>query len=97
MIESRGLTKRYGEKVAVDDLTFEVKPGMVTGFLGPNGAGKSTTMRMIMGLDAPTSGSVTVDGKPYAELDTPMRAVGALLEAPAVHTSRSAYSPTPRR
>jgi ABC-2 type transport system ATP-binding protein len=91
MIEARGLTKRYGEKVAVDDLTFEVKPGMVTGFLGPNGAGKSTTMRMIMGLDAPTSGSVTVDGKPYAELDTPMRAVGALLEARAVHTSRSAY------
>ena len=78
--------------MAVDDLTFDVKPGMVTGFLGPNGAGKSTTMRMIMGLDAPTSGSVTVDGKPYAELDTPMRAVGALLEARAVHTSRSAYN-----
>jgi ABC-2 type transport system ATP-binding protein len=92
MIEARGLTKRYGEKVAVDDLTFEVKPGMVTGFLGPNGAGKSTTMRMIVGLDAPTSGSVTVDGKPYAELHTPMQAVGALLEARAVHTSRSAYN-----
>jgi ABC-2 type transport system ATP-binding protein len=91
MIEARGLSKRYGEKVAVDDLTFDVKPGMVTGFLGPNGAGKSTTMRMIIGLDAPTSGSVTVDGKPYAELSKPLQAVGALLEARAVHTSRSAY------
>jgi len=92
MIEARRLTKRYGEKVAVDDLTFDVKPGIVTGFLGPNGAGKSTTMRMILGLDAPTSGSVTVDGKPYAELTRPMQAVGALLEASAVHTSRSAYN-----
>jgi ABC-2 type transport system ATP-binding protein len=92
MIQARGLTKRYGEKVAVDDLTFDVKPGMVTGFLGPNGAGKSTTMRMIIGLDAPTSGSVTVDGRPYAELAKPMQAVGALLEARAVHTSRSAYN-----
>ena len=92
MIEARGLTKRYGDKVAVDDLTFDVKPGMVTGFLGPNGAGKSTTMRMIIGLDAPTSGSVTVDGKRYAELAKPMQAVGALLEARAVHTSRSAYN-----
>jgi ABC-2 type transport system ATP-binding protein len=91
MIEARRLTKRYGEKVAVDDLTFDVRPGMVTGFLGPNGAGKSTTMRMIIGLDAPTSGSVTVDGKPYAELAKPLQAVGALLEARAVHTSRSAY------
>ncbi|MGH3445331.1 MAG: ABC transporter ATP-binding protein [Nocardioidaceae bacterium] len=92
MIEARGLTKRYGEKVAVDDLTFDVKPGTVTGFLGPNGAGKSTTMRMIVGLDAPTSGSVTVDGKPYSDLAKPMQAVGALLEARAVHTSRSAYN-----
>jgi ABC-2 type transport system ATP-binding protein len=92
MIEARRLTKRYGEKVAVDDLTFDVKPGIVTGFLGPNGAGKSTTMRMILGLDAPTSGTVTVDGKPYAELTRPMQAVGALLEARAVHTSRSAYN-----
>ena len=91
LIEARGLTKRYGEKVAVDDLTFEVRPGIVTGFLGPNGAGKSTTMRMVLGLDAPTSGSVTVDGSPYAELTRPMQAVGALLEARAVHTSRSAY------
>jgi ABC-2 type transport system ATP-binding protein len=92
MIEARGLTKKFGEKVAVDDLTFTVQPGMITGFLGPNGAGKSTTMRMILGLDAPTSGSVTVDGKPYAEHAVPMRAVGALLETRAVHTSRSAYS-----
>ncbi|NYD42626.1 ABC transporter ATP-binding protein [Nocardioides panaciterrulae] len=92
MIEARGLTKRYGEKVAVDDLTFDVKPGMVTGFLGPNGAGKSTTMRMILGLDTPTSGSVTVDGQPYSRLAKPMQAVGALLEARAVHTSRSAYN-----
>jgi ABC-2 type transport system ATP-binding protein len=91
MIQARGLSKRYGEKTAVDDLTFDVRPGMVTGFLGPNGAGKSTTMRMIVGLDAPTSGAVTVDGKPYAELAKPMQAVGALLEARAVHTSRSAY------
>jgi ABC-2 type transport system ATP-binding protein len=91
MIEARGLTKRYGDKTAVDDLTFTVRPGIVTGFLGPNGAGKSTTMRMILGLDAPTSGSVTVDGKPYAEHTKPLQAVGALLEARAVHTSRSAY------
>jgi ABC-2 type transport system ATP-binding protein len=92
MIEARGLTKRFGDKVAVDDLSFTVQPGMITGFLGPNGAGKSTTMRMILGLDAPTSGSVTVDGKPYAEHAVPMRAVGALLETRAVHTSRSAYN-----
>jgi len=91
MIRARGLTKRYGEKLAVDDLTFDVRPGIVTGFLGPNGAGKSTTMRMIMGLDAPTAGTVTVDGKPYAALDRPLQSVGALLEARAVHTSRSAY------
>jgi len=92
MIEARGLTKKYGEKLAVDDLSFTVRPGIVTGFLGPNGAGKSTTMRMILGLDAPTAGSVTVGGKPYAEHDKPLHSVGALLEARAVHTSRSAYN-----
>ncbi len=92
MIEARGLTKKYGDKLAVDDLSFTVRPGMVTGFLGPNGAGKSTTMRMILGLDAPTAGSVTVGGKPYAEHDKPLHSVGALLEARAVHTSRSAYN-----
>ncbi len=92
MIEARQLTKRYGDKLAVDGLTFDVRPGVVTGFLGPNGAGKSTTMRMILGLDAPTSGTVTVNGKPYAEHTEPLRAVGALLEARAVHTSRSAYN-----
>ena len=90
MIDARQLTKRYGDKTAVDDLTFTVRPGMVTGFLGPNGAGKSTTMRMILGLDAPTSGTVTVNGKPYAEHRAPMREVGALLEARAIHTGRSA-------
>jgi ABC-2 type transport system ATP-binding protein len=90
VIEARGLTKRYGDKLAVDDLTFSVKPGLVTGFLGPNGAGKSTTMRLILGLDAPTSGSVTVNGKPFAEHHRPLHEVGALLEARAVHTGRSA-------
>jgi ABC-2 type transport system ATP-binding protein len=90
MIEARSLTKRYGEKTAVGDLTFTVSPGVVTGFLGPNGAGKSTTMRMILGLDAPTSGEVTVNGRAYAEHPAPLREVGALLEARAVHTSRSA-------
>lgn len=92
MIEARQLTKRYGDKVAVDDLTFTVQPGIVTGFLGPNGAGKSTTMRMILGLDAPTLGTVTVNGKPYADHAEPLHQVGALLEARAVHTSRTAYS-----
>jgi ABC-2 type transport system ATP-binding protein len=92
MIEAVGLTKKYGDKVAVSDLTFTVQPGIVTGFLGPNGAGKSTTMRMILGLDAPTSGTVTVEGKPYADHAEPLKAVGALLEARAVHTSRSAYN-----
>ncbi|MCW2756106.1 MAG: Sulfate-transporting ATPase [Marmoricola sp.] len=92
MIEARGLTKKYGDKVAVSDLTFSVRPGMVTGFLGPNGAGKSTTMRLILGLDAPTSGSVTIDGAPYAEHPKPLKVVGSLLEARAVHTSRSAYN-----
>ena len=90
MIEALGLSKRYGDKTAVDDLTFTVRPGVVTGFLGPNGAGKSTTMRLIMGLDAPTSGTVTVNGKPYAEHERPLQEVGALLEARAVHTGRSA-------
>jgi len=93
MIEARGLTKRYGRRTAVDDLTFTVRPGIVTGFLGPNGAGKSTTMRMALGLDAPTRGSVTVNGKPYREHATPLHEVGALLEARSVHTGRSAYHP----
>ena len=91
MIEARGLSKRYGDKVAVDDLTFTVRPGRVTGFLGPNGAGKTTTMRMILGLDRPTAGSVTVNGKPFAESYSAMREVGALLDAKAVHGGRSAY------
>jgi ABC-2 type transport system ATP-binding protein len=92
MIEAHGLTKRYGDKLAVDGLTFTVRPGMVTGFLGPNGAGKSTTMRVLLGLDAPTSGSVTVNGRPYHEHAAPLREVGALLDARAVHPGRSAYS-----
>ncbi|HEX3786011.1 MAG TPA: ATP-binding cassette domain-containing protein [Pseudonocardiaceae bacterium] len=92
MIEARGLTKRYGEKTAVSDLTFTVRPGIVTGFLGPNGAGKSTTMRMILGLDSPTRGEVTVNGRHYAEHSAPLHEVGALLEAKAVHTGRSAYN-----
>ncbi|WP_410596079.1 ABC transporter ATP-binding protein [Amycolatopsis sp. lyj-23] len=92
MIEARGVSKRYGEKTAVDDLTFTVKPGVVTGFLGPNGAGKSTTIRMIMGLDAPTAGSVTVNGNAYHQHPAPLHEVGALLEAKAVHTGRSAYN-----
>jgi ABC-2 type transport system ATP-binding protein len=91
MIEAQGLTKRYGDKVAVDDLSFTVQPGRVTGFLGPNGAGKSTTMRMILGIDRPTAGSVTVNGKPFRGLYSPMREVGALLDAKAVHGGRSAY------
>jgi ABC-2 type transport system ATP-binding protein len=92
MIEARGLTKRFGEKLAVDDLTFTVNPGVVTGFLGPNGAGKSTTMRMILGLDAPTGGEVTVNGRRYADHPAPLCEVGMLLEARAVHTSRSAVN-----
>ena len=91
MIELRGLSKRYGDKLAVDDLTFTVRPGVVTGFLGPNGAGKSTTMRMILGLDRPTAGTVTVNGKAYAEHAAPLREVGGLLEARAVHTGRKAH------
>jgi ABC-2 type transport system ATP-binding protein len=90
VIEARELTKRYDEKLAVDALSFIVRPGIVTGFLGPNGAGKSTTMRMMLGLDRPTSGSVLVNGKPYAEHAAPLHEVGALLEARAVHTGRSA-------
>ncbi|MFJ3304708.1 ATP-binding cassette domain-containing protein [Streptomyces sp. NPDC086549] len=91
MIEAQQLTKRYGEKTAVDSLDFTVKPGTVTGFLGPNGAGKSTTMRMIVGLDAPTSGSVTVNGQRYARHQAPLQEVGALLEAKSIHPGRSAY------
>jgi ABC-2 type transport system ATP-binding protein len=92
MIEVRGLTKRYGEKIAVNDLSFSVEPGKVTGFLGPNGAGKTTTMRLILGLDYPTAGSALVHGKQYRELGYPMREVGALLDAKAVHGGRTAYS-----
>ncbi len=90
MIEAIGLTKRYGTTVAVDNLSFTIAPGRVTGFLGPNGAGKSTTMRMILGLDRPTSGKVLIDGKTYAQLDRPLRTVGALLDAKWVHPNRSA-------
>ncbi|MGW9404262.1 ABC transporter ATP-binding protein [Arthrobacter sp. NPDC055585] len=92
MIEARELTKRFGGKTAVDGITFAVQPGKVTGFLGPNGAGKSTTMRMIVGLDHPTSGNVIVNGKPYARHRMPLHEVGALLEAKAVHPRRSAYN-----
>jgi len=91
MIEARGLVKRYGSTTAVDDLSFTIRPGLVTGFLGPNGAGKTTTMRMILGLDAPTQGSVTVDGRSYRDLPAPMREVGALLDAKAVHGGRRAF------
>lgn len=90
MIEARGLTKRYGSKVAVQDLSFTVQPGRVTGFLGPNGAGKSTTMRMMLGLDRPTAGDVWIEGKHYDELKQPLRTVGALLDARWVHPNRSA-------
>jgi ABC-2 type transport system ATP-binding protein len=92
MISANGLTKRYGDKTAVDDMTITVRAGTVTGFLGPNGAGKSTTMRMILGLDAPTAGSVTVNGKEYAAMHAPLHEVGALLESRAVHTGRSAIN-----
>ena len=90
MIEVRGLTKRYGDKVAVDDLTFGIEPGKVTGFLGPNGAGKTTTMRCILGLDYPDKGTVVIDGQAFRDFAYPMREVGALLEAKAVHGGRSA-------
>jgi len=92
MIEAHGLTKRYGKTTAVDDVSFTVHPGKVTGFLGPNGAGKSTTMRMIVGLDHPTHGTVTVNGRRYDQHRAPLREVGALLDAKAVHTGRSAYN-----
>jgi ABC-2 type transport system ATP-binding protein len=90
VIVARGLTKTYGDRVAVNGISFTVEPGRVTGFLGPNGAGKSTTMRMVLGLDRPTAGSVTVNGKRYADFPAPLREVGALLEARAVHPGRSA-------
>ena len=90
MIEAKGLSKRYGDKLAVDQLSFVVKPGIVTGFLGPNGSGKSTTMRMVMGLDIPNAGEVTVNGRHYGELGWPLHEVGALLEAKAIHPGRSA-------
>ena len=92
MIAASRLTKSYGTTRAVDDLTFEVRPGVVTGFLGPNGSGKSTTMRMVMGLDHPDSGTVTIDGKRFHDLRWPLREVGALLEAKAIHPGRSAYN-----
>ena len=90
MIEARGLVKRYGTTAAVNDLSFTIRPGLVTGFLGPNGAGKTTTMRLILGLDYPSAGTVTVNGKPYAQLPDPMHEVGALLDAGAVHGGRTA-------
>jgi ABC-2 type transport system ATP-binding protein len=92
VIEVAGLSKRYGEKLAVDDLTFTIRPGIVTGFLGPNGAGKSTTMRIILGLDAPTAGTVRIDGRAYRDLPAPLHEIGAMLEARAIHTGRSAFN-----
>jgi ABC-2 type transport system ATP-binding protein len=91
MIEIRGLTKRYGKTTAVDDLTFTARPGIVTGFLGPNGAGKSTTMRLILGLDRPTSGSVTVNGRHFADVKRPLHHLGGMIDPRAVHPSRSAF------
>ncbi len=90
MIEARALSKRYGDKLAVNQLSFTVRPGVVTGFLGPNGSGKSTTMRMIMGLDLPSGGGATINGRPYHQLRWPLHEVGALLEARAIHPGRSA-------
>ncbi|AZM91217.1 ABC transporter ATP-binding protein [Streptomyces sp. W1SF4] len=92
MIELEGLTKRFGAKTAVDNLSFQVRPGVVTGFLGPNGAGKSTTMRMMLDLDRPTSGTVRIDGKHYRDLPEPLKHIGALLDAKAMHGGRSAYN-----
>src|ERR1700694_6210182 len=89
MIELKGLTKRFGKPRAVDDLTCSIEPGVVTGFLGPNGAGKTTTMRMILGLDHPSAGTATIDGRPYRGVRNPMRTVGALLDANQVHPNRS--------
>src|SRR2546429_1654110 len=91
MIEASGLTKRFGDRLEVDQLSFTVKSGQVTGFLGPNGAGKSTTMRLILGLDRPSAGTVTVNGRPFVRAAHPMREVGALLDAKAIHGGRSAY------
>jgi ABC-2 type transport system ATP-binding protein len=91
MIEARSLTKRYGDTLAVDNLSFKAEPGRITGFLGPNGAGKTTTMRLILGLDRPSGGTVRVNGKRFSDLASPMREVGALLDAKAVHGGRSAY------
>ncbi|MDX3779171.1 ABC transporter ATP-binding protein [Streptomyces europaeiscabiei] len=91
MIEVNDLSKRYGDKLAVDALSFTVRPGAVTGFLGPNGAGKSTTMRMVMGLDRPSSGTVRVDGRRYEQIKAPLQEIGALLEAKSIHPGRSAY------
>src|ERR1700704_4135179 len=93
MIEVERVTKRYGDKLAVEDLTFAINPGTVTGFLGPNGAGKSTTMRMIVGLDAPTAGRITVNGRPYGELRFPLREVGALLGPKPTPPGRSPRTP----
>ena len=92
VIEARNLTKHYGKTLAVDDLSFDVKPGMVTGFLGPNGAGKTTTMRMILGLDRPDSGTVTIDGRRFRDAPVPLHEIGALLDAKAFHGGRSAYN-----
>jgi len=92
MIEAHGLTTRYGKQTAVDDVTFTVHPGEVTGFLGPNGAGKSTTRSLILGLDHPTRGTVTINGRRYHRHGAPLREVVALLDAKAVHTGRSAYN-----
>jgi ABC-2 type transport system ATP-binding protein len=92
MIEARGLTKRFGDKLAVDQLSFTVEPGRITGFLGPNGAGKTTTMRLILGLDHPTGGSVSVNGREFSRSASPMQEVGALLDAKAMHGGRSAYN-----
>jgi ABC-2 type transport system ATP-binding protein len=92
MIEARGLTKRFGDKLAVDQLSFTIEPGRITGFLGPNGAGKTTTMRLILGLDHPTGGSVSVNGREFSRSASPMREVGALLDAKAMHGGRSAYN-----
>src|SRR6478752_1548647 len=91
MITATNLTKRYGNSVAIDGLTFEVKPGIVTGFLGPNGAGKTTSMRLILGLDKASEGSVTVNGRVYRDKRAPMREIGALIDPSAVHGGRSAY------
>ena len=96
MIELDGVTKRYGKKTAVRDLSFTVRPGQVTGFLGPNGSGKSTTMRLILGLDTPDSGEVTVNGKRYRDHRAPLHQVGALLEAGSIHTGRSRLRPPAR-